>query len=170
MTKLLIENHFRMLILFSGMALFPLLLVYILEYFFGVEPCKLCIYERIPFFVVGFLPTIFVFDRTKAQAFKGFFVVLMSILCNVALSFYHWGIENKWFANSLCAGPGKRSDGGLESFFLSNQTLFHNCSEVKFRLLGMSLAGWNFFYCLGFFVLINFAIARHFFIKSRKLE
>ena len=166
MCKNLTKDPFKILLVFSALAIFPLLMVYILQYFFGVEPCKLCIYERIPFFVLAALPLLFIPKLVQKHSFKGFFIVLIAVLLNVSLSFYHWGIENKWFENSLCTGFGKQESSNLEQFFLSSQTLFHNCSEVKFRIMNISLAGWNFFYCLMLFILINFAIARHFFIKK----
>lgn len=161
--KNLFDNDFCVLIFFSLISIIPLLIVYILEYFFSVAPCKLCVYERIPLFVIAVLPILFFFS--KKNSIKGFFIVFFAILFNVALSFYHVGIENKWFVNNTCKGLNS-SHGTLESLFLSSNTLFQQCDIVKFRFLKLSLAEWNFIYCLLFFILINFFLVKRFLNKN----
>lgn len=156
-------SNFRLLILFSLMSIFPLVIVYILQYF-GVEPCKLCIYQRIPYFIIAVLPIFFLIRRDKS--IYGLFIVLIAILSNVALSFFHLGIENKWFENKLCTGM-MTEGGSFENMFLSVETLFHRCDEVKFRFLGVSLTGWNFVYCVFFFILVQIAVVMHF-IRHKK--
>ena len=162
--KNILENDFYALIIFSLIAIFPLCIVYILEYFFGILPCKLCVYERIPLFIISVLPIIFYFF--KNHIFKGFLIILIVITFNTALSFYHLGIENQWFINSTCKGFNESSGNSIENFFLSRSTLFQQCDVVKFRFLGISLAGWDFIYCILFFVLINAFIVKKFLKKN----
>ncbi len=145
------KSDFRLLMIFSFMGIFPLAAVYIMQYFFGVEPCKLCIYQRIPFFIIAISPLPFVFKKEKAL--YGFFIVMLCVAANVALSFFHLGIENKWFENKLCTGVSQ--DSGFENLFMSVETLFHKCDEVKFRFLGISLAGWNLIYCIIFLIVVK---------------
>jgi len=156
------KDNFRLLILFSIMAIMPLSTVYILQYFFGVEPCKLCIYQRIPLFIIAVSPLFFLLKKEKS--IYGLIVVMLCIAANVALSFFHLGIENKWFENKLCTGAPK--EGGFENLFMSLETMFHKCDEVKFRFLGLSLAGWNLIYCVFFLIFVQIFIIKHFF--SRK--
>jgi disulfide bond formation protein DsbB len=157
------ENNFRLLILFSLMSIFPLVIVYIMQYGFDIEPCKLCIYQRIPFFLIAVLPIFFI--PFKKKSIYGLFIVLLAILSNVALSFVHLGIENKWFENKLCTGAIPHN-GNFESLFLSANTYFHKCDEVKFRFLNISLTGWDLIYCLFFFIFVNAMIIIHFFKKK----
>ena len=157
------KDNFRLLILFSLMAIFPLVTVYIMQYGFHIEPCKLCIYQRIPFILITILPFLFIFFKDKS--IYGLFLVLMAILSNVALSFVHLGIENKWFESKLCTGIVPK-DGNFESLFLSANTYFHKCDEVKFRFLNISLTGWNVIYCLFFFIFVQYIIII-FFLKKK---
>jgi disulfide bond formation protein DsbB len=157
------KDNFGLLILFALMSIFPLITVYIMEYGFDIQPCKLCIYQRIPFFIIAFLPLIFVFFKDKS--IYGLFLVLFSILLNVALSFMHLGIENKWFENKLCTGS-ITDHRNFESFFLSDNYYFHKCDEVKFRFLNISLTGWNFIYCICFFITVQYFIIKYFFKKK----
>ena len=157
------ENNFKLLIFFALMAIFPLITVYIMQYAFHIEPCKLCIYQRIPFFFIAILPVVFLFF--KERAIYGLFIVLIAILSNVALSFTHLGIENKWFENKLCTGVAQTT-GNFENLFMSLDTYFHRCDEVKFRFLNISLTGWNFIYCLFFFILVQIVIIKYFLKKK----
>jgi disulfide bond formation protein DsbB len=156
--KNILKNDFHILIIFSLIAIFPLCVVSILEYFFNVLPCKLCVYERLPLLIISIMPVIFYFF--KNHTFKGFLVILAAITFNAALSFYHLGVENKWFINSTCNGFNESSGNTIENFFLSSSTLFQQCDVVKFRFLGISLAGWDFIYCILFFVVINVFILK----------
>jgi disulfide bond formation protein DsbB len=131
------------LILFSSLSL---ALAYTSEHIFGMLPCILCIYQRIPFFVVIALGLL-------SLAFNGatrlVFVALcaVAILAGACIAAYHVGVEHGKF----------HVEGGCESKDAPVSTLeeMRNqligkaaspCDKPQFIFLGVSMAGWNFFF------------------------
>jgi disulfide bond formation protein DsbB len=150
----IINNDYYILLLFSTLSILPLISVYVLEYFFEIQPCKFCIYQRIPFFILSFLPIFFI--KIKQHSFKAFFIILIMFGINAGLSFYQVGLENKWFVNTTCKGLSSASK--FDNMFLSSGTLLQQCDVVKFRFLTLSLASWNLIYCAMNFATINLLI------------
>ena len=76
------------------LSFLPLLIAYVLEYGFGMEPCNLCIYQRIPFFIILFL-ALFPIFFLKSLKIKNYiiYLVLLLILGNMILASYHVGVE-----------------------------------------------------------------------------
>jgi len=78
----------------------------------------------------------------------------LSYFINAGIAFYHVGVESHWWKFGDCSG----------NFDLSNFENFKNsvmnapnvrCDDVQFRFLGISMAGWNIFYCLFFAIYIT---------------
>ena len=119
-----------------------LIAAYVLEYKFGHKPCKLCIYERIPYFFSLLL--ISKFFLTKSYE-KITLLLLALLFCfSSILAFYHFGIEQGFFRESLACTTGNlyetlSKEQLLEK--LSNNTL--SCKDVSFRIFGLSLAAIN---------------------------
>jgi len=131
------------LILFSFASL---AFAYTSEHMFGLLPCVLCIYQRIPFFVVLVLSLL-------SLAFKGKIRLALVALCGIAIltgagiAAYHVGVEHGKF----------HVEGGCESNDAVPTTLeeMRNqligkaaapCDKPQFIFLGISMAGWNFFF------------------------
>ena len=115
---------------------------YVIEYKFNHDPCKLCIYERIPYFLSILL-------IVKIFFINGYEKTTLLILCLIfifssILAFYHFGIEQGFFKESLACTAGDLSktlskDELLE--LLKKNTI--SCKDVSFKILGFSLAAIN---------------------------
>jgi len=119
-----------------------LLAAYIIEYGLGHAPCKLCIYQRVPYFLSIFLILNTLLTK-KYIKLSLFFLALIS-LCGSALSFYHFGIEQGFFNETLvCETENQTNNLSKEEILdqLRKQTV--SCKDVSFRLLGLSLASIN---------------------------
>lgn len=166
-----VHNSFYVILFFSFLAGFSLLIAYIAEYFFKITPCKLCMYSRIPFWVLTLLPLFFLIPFLKERAFFGFFIILITILSSVSLSFYHVGVENHWFKPSLCkfdlsSNSSKKYEGGLYDFLLGDEQKLSSCENPEFKFFGfLTFAGLNLIFSSLLFVLINFFIFHKFLIK-----
>ena len=119
----------------------------IIQYWLGHEPCKLCLYERIPYFLSIMLITkiffIKIYERTTLLIL---FLVFMS---STVLAFYHFGIEQGFFSESLACTTGDLSKTLSKEELL--QQLKQNsigCKNVSFRILGLSLAAINTIFSL----------------------
>ena len=114
----------------------------IIQYWLGHEPCKLCIYERIPYFLsILLLIIIFLFKKYEKITL---FILFLIFIASAVLAFYHFGIEQGFFSESFVCKAGDLS-GTLSKEQLLEQLNKYNisCKEVSFRVLGLSLATIN---------------------------
>ena len=144
-----IKFYFLFIFFFSFSVLIGALII---EYVYGADPCKLCIYERIPYLLSIFVCFCGYYFKNK----KIFLIFLIMIFIGSAiLSGYHFGIEKEIFAEfSGCMNEDIRSldkDKILNSLQQPNP----GCKNVNFRILGLSLATINFIIS---FVITTFSI------------
>ena len=124
----------------------------IIQYWLGYEPCKLCLYERIPYFLsmLVIIKILFIKKYEKVTLLILFLVFMIS----AALAFYHFGIEQGFFSESLACTTGDLSET------LSKEELLEqlkqnsiSCKDVSFRILGLSLAAINTIFSLALSVI-----------------
>ena len=111
----------------------------IIQYWLGHEPCKLCIYERIPYFLsILLLIKILLFKKYEKITL---FILFLIFTASAVLAFYHFGIEQGFFSESFVCKAGDLS-GTLSKEQLLEQLNKYNisCKDVSFRVLGLSLA------------------------------
>ena len=95
-----------------------LISAFLIEYKLDHKPCKLCIYQRIPYFV--------------------------AILLSFSLAFYHFGIEEGFFKESVaCSTENFGSELTKEEILEKLKQSSISCKNVSFRVLGLSLASIN---------------------------
>ncbi len=135
-----------------AMAALAISMALISQYVFNMHPCKMCILQRIPYFIVIFLHLVFIFSTSwKYQiSIKWLFVLsILSYISTAILAIYHVGIEQK-----LIRGPSGCSS--QDTSLLSNEELLNQilnapivmCDDIAFELFGISMAGWNAMYGL----------------------
>ena len=149
LNNLHIKFYFLFIFFFSFSILIGALII---EYVYGADPCKLCIYERIPYLLSIFVCFCGYYFKNK----KIFLIFLIMVFIGSAiLSGYHFGIEKEIFAEfSGCMSEEIRSldkDKILNSLQQPNT----GCKNVNFRILGLSLATINFIIS---FVITTFSI------------
>jgi disulfide bond formation protein DsbB len=119
----------------------------IIQYWLGHEPCKLCLYERIPYFlsILLIIKILFIKKYEKITLLILFLVFMSSTF----LALYHFGIEEGFFNESLACTTGDLSK------ILSKEELLEqlkqqniSCKDVSFRILGLSLAAINTIFSL----------------------
>ena len=114
----------------------------IIQYWLGHEPCKLCIYERIPYFlsILLLIKILFVKKYEKITLF----ILFLIFIASAVLAFYHFGIEQGFFSESFVCKAGDLS-GTLSKEQLLEQLNKNSisCKDVSFRVLGLSLATIN---------------------------
>ena len=138
------NEHINKIFLFFVLLFISLVLIFafLIEYKLGHQPCKLCIYERIPYFVSIFLIGKFFFIKT----YDKITLLLLSLIFifSSALAFYHFGIEQGFFDESLVCETINSSQALTKEELL--EQLNRNtvsCKDVNFRIFGMSLAAIN---------------------------
>ncbi len=139
-----------------------LISAFIVEYKLNHKPCKLCLYQRIPYFV-SLLLIINVLFIKKYEKIT-FFILFLIFFFSFILAFYHFGIEQGFFEESTTCATGNLSNTLSKNELL--EQLKQNsisCKDVSFKILGLSLATIN-----TFFSLILSAIFLKFYINYEK--
>ena len=132
-------------LLLNGILAFSILslsIAYFIQYVLGHKPCNLCIIERIPYIAAIILISL-VFILNKYQKIISSLILIFFIF-GAVVSFYHFGIEQGFFSESLVCNLGNNQPLNKED--LLNQlkkTEIVSCKDVTFRFLGLSLATIN---------------------------
>ena len=130
--------------LFTILLCISLVLIsaFVIEYKFGYQACKLCIYERIPYFL-SILLIIKIFLVKKYEKIT-LLILSLVFISSSALAFYHFGIEQGFFSDSLVCAPEDLSKSLSKEQLLEHlkQNII-SCKVVSFRILGLSLAAIN---------------------------
>ena len=119
----------------------------IIQYWLGHEPCKLCLYQRIPYFLSMLLIIKILFIKKYEKI--TLLILFLVFMSSAALAFYHFGIEQGFFDESLACTAGDLSKTLSKEELL--QQLKQNsitCKDVSFRILGLSLATINTIFSL----------------------
>ena len=133
------KNLFTVIFLISFIALVS---AYFIEYILGHQPCNLCLYERIPYF----LAILIVLVNYKYNKLEKYLVLLLAIIFLIAtiLSLYHLGIEQGFIQESLLCDLEKGANI-LDKDEILKQLQQKNisCKDVTFQIFGLSLTSYN---------------------------
>lgn len=129
----------RIIFLASGLALVT---AYVAEFAFGLKPCNLCLWQRVPYFVSGGLGMAAMAPgttRNGAMALAG-----LSFLVGAGLAFHHLGVEQHWWGSvASCGGelPISMSAADLQAALSAPPD--PACDAPTWVMLGVSAAAWN---------------------------
>ena len=127
------------ILIFSSLILFS---AYIIEYKLGYVACKLCLYERIPYFIsILLISTIFFINKYEKIILL---ILSFTFFVGAAIAFYHFGIEQGFFDESLvCVTENFAETLSKEQLLEQLKQNSISCRNVSFRILGFSLATIN---------------------------
>ena len=133
-------------LILNGILAFSILslsIAYFIQYVLGHKPCNLCIIERIPYIAaIILISLIFILNRYQKIISS---LILIFFIFGAVVSFYHVGIEQGFFSESLvCELGGFKEQLSKDDLLnqLKNRSAI-SCKEVTFRFLGLSLATIN---------------------------
>jgi disulfide bond formation protein DsbB len=138
---------FILILIFSISTLF---VAYFIQYFLEHEPCNLCLIERIPYLAaIILISLILILDKYEKiiSTVIGLFFIFGTIV-----SFYHFGIEQGFFNESLVCDLDKNSKAvSAQDLLKELEDKTVSCKDITFRIFGLSLATFN--------TIISFAIS-----------
>ena len=129
----------------NGVLIFSILslsIAYFIQYVLDHKPCNLCLIERIPYIAsVILISLIFIINKFEKIIST---VILLFFIFGAIVSFYHFGIEQGFFSESLVCNLGSSTNLSKEQLLkqLENSSIV-SCKDVTFRVLGFSLATIN---------------------------
>ena len=132
-------------LIIAQVSIGALLVAYYAEIVHQLEPCILCIYQRIPFALVIIFAFTGIFRPTLLKwilLFAG-----IAFLVGSSIATYHVGVEQHWWESS-CTGElvSKLSTTNLLQE-LQNKPV-KPCDELEWKLFGISMSSYNVFYSL----------------------
>ena len=136
-----IDTYLKIILFIS---LFSIISAFFIEYILGHQPCNLCLIQRIPYGLSVILIILNFFIKKNIQ-----FIILLLILIysfSFVISFYHFGIEQGFFEESVIGSVKDASDLISKEDILSqlqNKTV--KCRDVTFKVFGFSLTTINIF-------------------------
>ena len=138
----------NLIAVFFSFSTLILLSAYFIEYVLGHEACNLCLVARIPYFFVVIFSLIFFFFKKIKRIIL--ILIFISFVSSVLISFYHVGIEQGFFSESLvCQIKGlKQNVSASELLQVLENNKPKSCKNVKFKIFGLSLATINLFISL----------------------
>ena len=129
----------KLIFIISAIALAS---AFFIEHALGYQPCKLCIYERIPYLMA----IIIILINYQFINLEKYFILLLILIFLAAtiLSLYHLGIEQGFVEESLVCDLKKGSDLlSKEEILKQLQQKNISCKDVTFKLMGLSLTSYN---------------------------
>ena len=117
---------------------------YTAEFLYSLEPCVLCIYQRIPFAVIGVLGVLaYLFkDRMARVVLTALAGIVLFIGAGIAS--YHVGVEQHWWASVASCGGAPDQALSIKQFqALLQQEPEKACGEVDWTMFGISMATYN---------------------------
>ena len=132
----------RLIIIIALISLSTLLGAWFFELVLGLDPCPLCLTQRLPHYMVVALGAIYIFYRKNLKAFLFLFAVLL--IYSTGLAAYHAGAEyGFWAGPTSCAGAKPIVSSTIDLLKSIQETKIVDCTAVQWRLFGISLAGYN---------------------------
>ena len=145
------KNIFFLTVLFS---IFAILSAFFMQYVLGHAPCKLCTYQRIPYYIIILvgLITLFFPKIIKLTSFLLIFLLLAEFL----VSNYHTLSTYEVISYSGCQSAEIPNDINQLKEALMSDTLIVNCSNANLKYFGIPLSIYNSFFSLMFLIVIVF--------------
>ena len=130
-------------------SLAALVVALLSQYVGGLEPCPLCLLQRIPYGLTIFLGASALLLIGRGHNPVMLIAVIGGIfVLNAGIAFYHVGVEQDWFGGlAACAGGGA-TPATVEELgaMLLDRPPAPPCDRIPWSLFGVSMAGYNMLY------------------------
>ena len=141
------KNFNKILMAILAFSILSIFSAYFIEYVLGHKPCKLCLYQRYPYFVSVFL----ILNILVLKKYAKLILLTLALVSffGSAIAFYHFGIEQGFFNESVvCETKNLNQILSKEDILKELKQNTISCKEVTFRFLGLSLASINTIFSL----------------------
>ena len=145
------KNIFFLAVLFST---FAILSAFFMQYVLGHAPCKLCTYQRIPYYIIILIGSITLFFPKIIKLTS--FLLIFLLLAEFLVSNYHTLSTYEVISYSGCQSAEIPNDINQLKEALMSDTLIVNCSNANLKYFGIPLSIYNSFFSLMFLIVIVF--------------
>lgn len=124
-----------------------LVMAFAAQYLLGLQPCRLCLIQRVPFALALLLA--FLALSPKAAGGKRTLLIGLAGLALVAnsfIAFYHVGVERHWWAFSCTGAPEAVAQVEDLAAALSKPSNEPACDQPAWQWQGVTMASLNVMY------------------------
>ena len=142
------RKNFYLIILFTSLIciISALYIEYILQY----EPCKLCIYQRLPYIAAIFVSFI---GLNYSANDRILIIIIMIFTISAIISGYHFGIENNLIEEiSSCTNDSLDISNKSRLLESLSKSMPVDCKDATFKIFGVSLAAINTIFSILFVI------------------
>ena len=147
------KNIFYLAVLFS---IFAILSAFFMQYVLGHAPCKLCTYQRIPYYIIVLIG-LFTLFFPKIIRLTSFLLIFL-LLAEFLVSNYHTLSTYEVISYSGCQSAKIPGDINQLKEALMSDALIVNCSNANLKYFGIPLSIYNSFFSLMFLIVIVFYV------------
>jgi disulfide bond formation protein DsbB len=114
------------------------------QYFGDLQPCVLCLYQRVPHAAVIGLSLIALVLMPRVAATWAVGGAGLALLIGAGIAGFHVGVEQHWWQGTAECGSTVAADSvdALRAQLLAQPVV--RCDEVPWSLFNVSMAGYNF--------------------------
>jgi disulfide bond formation protein DsbB len=123
-----------------------LLFALTMQFGFGVRPCILCIWARVPYGLAAVLAALALASGKPSRKYASVFLGLCTFvfLAGMGIAIFHSGIERHWWlGTSGCTALPLEGTSPEELRKALLQQTEPRCDEIPWAILGLSLANLN---------------------------
>lgn len=134
-----------------AISLASLATAWIAQYGFGLEPCYLCLWQRVPFAANAVLMVLaLAFIRSESVRGKILLLAGLFFIANSGIALYHLGVEQAWWAGSAaCTAQAPLVADVADLLKAMEAPPAARCDRANWTMFGVSMAGYNIPYSLG---------------------
>lgn len=143
----MVSHHDKMFFLgITIVSTLSLLYAFFVEYVLGFEPCILCLYQRIPYYlliVIGIGGVVY----KKHRYFL--YLALAAFLASTILAGFHTGVERGVFNPTETCNSGINIPEGLSADQIRDmfyEVPIATCTKAAYKIFGISMTEWNFLF------------------------
>ena len=133
---------------FLLLAAIPLVVAYVGQYIFGLMPCKLCSYQRIPYIAIIIICAQALWLR-KLPIIFSYSLIFGCLLAGISLAAFHFGVEMGWVQHHSSCTFNHEGVNSFEQYKLMIESAdLVSCDMPTPLFFGISMVGWNLIYGL----------------------
>ncbi len=159
----ILEKPWLLPALLVAVGLGALALALMAQYWGGLQPCVLCVYQRYAHGAAGgagLIALALAAQPAARQLSTG--LGGLALLAGAGIAAFHVGVEQHWWRGTDgCHSPGFDSDLTIDELREAMLgTSFVPCDEIPWELFGISMAGYNLLFSLALGVAVLWTLVR----------
>jgi len=160
--KIFPNTYKTLFLLVATLSFFALTSAYFVEYNMHIAPCPLCLYQRIPYFLLLLLGSIgCALKTTNFSKYIAYFCGIIFLFGSL-IALYHVAIEKDVIQEPTSCSISFSKKETIDSLRMAIQNNHVQCKDVKLRIAGFSMAEIN--------TATSFIMFLYILLAARKIE